>query len=125
MKLFLGVLMALTLSAHADGKADKLACIRGIEQKTGFTFPDSGDSEDGKEIRWEFRPPVDPRDHGLPVIIDVPAFATMEQVRTAAIAAFAEVRALYLWMSVPLANPTHNNSSEPKSITRVAGKEDL
>jgi hypothetical protein len=69
-----------------------------MEQFLPGRFMSESTSLDGKEQRWEF---LLGTYHGLPLICDMPAFATTNEATAAATAALAEAREIYRWLGSP------------------------
>jgi|HubBroStandDraft_3_1064219.scaffolds.fasta_scaffold787113_1 hypothetical protein len=91
---------------------DKDQAIRAVEQHLSARFVKEGMSSDGRSVRWEFL--FSPY-HGIPVVIDLIAFPTVEQMEAASVAAFTEAQTVYLWL-----NDTQH-SGVPKVPKAVSG----
>jgi hypothetical protein len=88
----LTIAFAFTSFAQEPNKAE---AIKAIEQSIEGRFIQETGSIDKQTVRWEF---LDGACHGLPVIVDLVAYPTPEQVKAASIAAFSQAEYDYMWI---------------------------
>jgi hypothetical protein len=101
LMLILATTFALTRLANSQQVydyqgPDKTQAILAIEQHLSARFVKEGLSNDGRSVKWEF---VLPPYHGIPLVIDLTAFPTLEQMDAASIAAFSEAETVYGWLN--------------------------
>lgn len=85
-------------TAFADqpvATANKAEVIKAIGQAIDGRFIQENLSIDKKSVRWEF---LDGACHGLPGVVDLIAYSTIEQAKAASVAAFSQAEHDFLWI---------------------------
>jgi hypothetical protein len=106
------------------------AAIAEIEQAIGGRYISESQSIDKKSVRWEF---LDGACHGLPVIVDVVAYPTIDLARAAAVAAFSQADYDWTWLvpkdkkltgKEPVAETTEQYLARQAAENKANGKPD-
>jgi hypothetical protein len=91
----LATTFAVTSFAQEAKRPDKAEAIQAIEQSIGGKFVRENLSKDNPAVQWEF---LVGACHGLPVMVDVIAYSSLESAKAASIAAFSQAQFDYTWI---------------------------
>jgi hypothetical protein len=89
------ITFAVTSFAQEPKLPDKAKAIQAIEHRIGGRFVQESLSKDMPTVQWEF---LVGACHGLPVVVDVIAYSSVEQAKAASIAAFFQAESDYTWL---------------------------